>query len=114
MKGSGPAPDGSSLGRRSVRDCRLDCSPTMKPRRDYTEGLGEDAVVGEAVEAGLDEVERRCRLPRPGRPREDGGALVAHHGGGVEQDVAAAQDRLGVAIVDEVDTLVQVREDVAG
>ena len=76
-------------------------------------GLGEDAVVGEAVKAGLHEMERRGGFPGAGRAGEHGGAFLACHRGGMKKDVAAAEDDLGVTVVDEVDALVQVPADVA-
>ena len=76
-------------------------------------GLGENAVVGKAAKAGLHEMERRGGFPRTGRPGEHGGALLARHRGGMKQHVAAAEDDLGVTVVDEVDALIQVPADVA-
>src|SRR4029453_16244853 len=45
--------------------------------------------------------------------REHGGSVTARYRRGVQQDVTAAEHHLGVAVVDEVDPLVQVRADVA-
>src|SRR5207253_3524447 len=63
--------------------------------------------------AGLHEMERRGGVPRAGRPGQHGGAFLACHRGGMKKHVPAAEDDLGVTVVDEVDALIQLPADVA-
>src|SRR5262249_56224749 len=76
--------------------------------------LGEVGVVGEEWIAGRHQVERGSGLAGAGRSGQRRRAAVPGHGRRVEQQVPACEDRARVAVVDEIDRLIEIPGDVTG